>query len=218
MVSDIVQFFLLTDQMLPAVIRTYGIWVYLIIFTVIALEEGLIFAIFLPGASLIFIAGVVAGAGQLNLVSVIIVIIGGAILGSTLNYWLGHSVGLPFFQKRLPHLIREEHIEKTHRYFETYGGRTIFFARFIPVVRTFSPFLAGVGNMHFPRFVLYNVMSACFFSISIALAGYLLGMIPEVRGHLQILEILLLISTVITLGFMIYYAAAGMKKSSQQDS
>jgi membrane-associated protein len=218
MVPEIVQFFLMTDQMLPEIIRNYGIWVYLIIFTIIALEEGLIFAIFLPGASLIFIAGTVAGAGQLDLVSVLIVIICGAILGSTLNYWLGHSVGLPLFQKRFPHLIREEHLDKTAHYFETYGGRTIFFARFIPVVRTFSPFLAGVGNMHFQRFVLFNVMSAGIFSTSIALAGYLLGMIPVVQDHLQILEFLLLVSTVITLGFMVYCAAAGMKKSLQQDS
>jgi len=214
MVPEIVQFFLMTDQMLPEIIRNYGIWVYLIILTIIALEEGLILAIFLPGASLIFIVG----AGQLDLVSVLIVIICGAILGSTLNYWLGHSVGLPLFQKRFPHLIREEHLDKTAHYFETYGGRTIFFARFIPVVRTFSPFLAGVGNMHFQRFFLFNVLSACIFSISIGLAGYLLGMIPEFQDHLPILEFLLLISTVITLGFMIYCAAAGMKKTLQQDS
>jgi membrane-associated protein len=218
MVPDIVQFFLMTDQMLPEIIRDYGIWVYLIIFTIIALEEGLILAIFLPGASLIFIAGAVAGAGQLDLVSVLIVIIVGAVLGSTLNYWLGNSIGLPLFQNKFPHLIRQEHIDKTAHYFETYGGRTIFFARFIPVVRTFSPFLAGVGNMHFQRFFLFNVLSACIFSISIGLAGYLLGMIPEFQDHLPILEFLLLISTVITLGFMIYCAAAGMKKTLQQDS
>jgi membrane-associated protein len=218
MVPEIVQFVLMSDQMLPEIIRQYGIWVYLVIFTIIALEEGIIFAIFLPGASLIFIAGAIAGAGQLNLVYVLAVIISGAIIGSTINYWLGHSVGLPLFQKRFPDLIREEHINKTTRYFETYGGRTIFFARFIPVIRTFSPFLAGVGNMHFQRFILFNILSACIFCVSIALGGYILGMIPEVKDHIQILEFLLLISTVITLGFMIYYAARGMKKSFQQDT
>jgi len=218
MVPEFVQFFLMTDQILPEIVRNYGIWVYLLIFTIIALEEGLIFAIFLPGASLIFIAGAVAGSGQLDMVSVVIVIICGAILGSTLNYWLGHSIGLPFFQKRFSHLIREEHIHKTTHYFEKYGGRTIFIARFIPVVRTFSPFLAGVGNMHFPRFFLYNMVSVCVFSIVIAIAGYFLGMIPEVKDHIQILEILLVISTLFTLGFMIYGAATGLKKRHRQDS
>lgn len=217
MIPELVKVLFFSDQLLPEIIASAGLWVYLVIFTIIALEEGIIFAIFLPGATLIFFAGAVAGAGQLDLAYALVAIISGAIIGSSINYWLGNAVGLPLL-RRYPTLIREDHINKTSHYFDTYGGRTIFFARFIPIIRTFSPFMAGIGKMQFRRFILYNIISALVFSITIAFAGFAFGLIPEVQEYIQVLMFLLVISTIITLGFMIYFAFTGMRNAHRQDN
>jgi membrane-associated protein len=196
----------------------YGFWVYFIMFFIIVFEEGLVLAVFLPGASLIFVAGAAAAAGQLNLAYLLIIFISGAVIGSTLNYWLGTCTGLRVFQEKFPHLIREEYVSKTYTFFERYGGRTIFFARFIPIIRTFTPFLAGAGKMRYRRFILSNIISAIIFSLTVVLAGYLTGLLPQVQNHIDILEVLILVSTGITLAGMVYFIVLGLNRPNLQNT
>jgi membrane-associated protein len=218
MIPEFLQLIIQCDTILPEIIRMYGFWVYLIMFVIIVFEEGLILAVFLPGASLIFVAGAAAAAGQLNLAYLLVIFISGAVIGSTLNYWLGSRTGLPVFQKKFPHLIREEYVNKTYTFFERYGGRTIFFARFIPVIRTFSPFLAGAGKMRYKRFILFNIGSAIIFSLTVVLAGYLTGLVPLIQNNIDILEVLVLVSTGITLVAMVYLIILGYNRPHLQNT
>jgi len=121
-----------------------------------------------------------------------------------LNYWIGNYLGLRVFQKRFPHLIKKEYIDRTYTYFEKYGGKTIFIARFIPVVRTFAPFLAGVGTMHYRRFLIYNVAGAIAWSVGVVLAGYLLGTIPFVQENINLLVYGVIFVTIATVVVVVY--------------
>jgi membrane-associated protein len=188
------------DQNLALVVQEYGIWTYLILFLIIFLETGFVIMPFLPGDSLLFVGGAAAAGGILDPLLLMVVIILGAVIGDTVNYWIGNYLGVRVFLERFPTLVRKEYIDQTYAFFEKYGGATIFVARFVPLVRTFAPFLAGVGTMHYRRFLFYNVSGAICWTVSIVLAGYFfgtIGVVQENMGLLIIAVILLMVGTVL---------------------
>jgi membrane-associated protein len=213
MLPGFIDFLLNIDQNLGPLISHYGIYAYLILFVIIVLETGLVVTPFLPGDSLLFVAGAAAASGLLDIYAIILVFIAAAIIGDTLNYWIGHYFGTKVFIQKFPGLIKKEYIDRTYGYFERYGGKTIFIARFIPIVRTFAPFLAGVGKMTYRRFILFNILGAIAWSIVITVAGYILGTNPLVQAHINVLIYLVIAVTLITVGIIIWGLLKGFMHS-----
>jgi membrane-associated protein len=187
MIDSLIMAFLHIDQNLALVVQEYGIWTYLILFFIIFFETGFVIFPFLPGDSLLFVGGAAAASGILDIQLFILVIILGAVLGDTVNYWIGNYLGIHVFLERFPSLVKKEYIDDTYRFYEKYGGATIFVARFVPVVRTFAPFLAGVGSMQYRRFLFYNVLGAVCWTVGIVLAGYYFGSMTVVKENMSLL-------------------------------
>lgn len=204
MIDALINILLHLDQNIGFVVQQYGLWTYLILFIIIFLETGLVVTPFLPGDSLLFVAGAAAASGILDLQWLFIAIILGAVLGDTLNYWIGNYLGLHVFQCRFPTLVKQEYIDRTYHFYEKYGGIAVFIARFVPVVRTFAPFLAGVGTMEYRRFILYNILGAVVWTTLVVLAGYFFGTLSIVKENMSILMILVVI---VTLGTIIVLVA-----------
>jgi membrane-associated protein len=192
MIDTAINIFLHLDRHIAMVIHDYGIWTYLILFLIIFLEISLVIVPFLPGDSLLFITGAAAATGLLNIQALIAVFILGAVLGDSASYWIGNYLGLKVFLCRFPTLVKQEYIDQAYRYFEKYGSVTIFIARFVPLVRSFAPFLAGVGSMDYRRFLAYNILGGIAWTLAIVLAGYYLGSFRIVREHMNLLFVLVL--------------------------
>jgi membrane-associated protein len=171
------------DQALDKLIANYGVLVYAVLFFIIFSETGLVVLFFFPGDTLLFIAGALCASGQLNLPALIALLVTAAVTGNTVNYWIGEAIGQRVFTHDYRWLNKDA-LRRTHNFFEKHGGKTIILARFIPVVRTFAPFVAGVSDMTFSRFQLYNVTGAVAWVLSLTIGGYLFGNIPVVRDHL----------------------------------
>jgi len=213
MLDTVVSLFLNLDKNLPLVVNEYGIWTYVILFAIIFFETGLVITPFLPGDSLLFVGGAAAASGILDLQLLIITIIIGAVLGDTVNYWIGNRVGLHLFCERFPNLVKKEYIDRTYGFYEKYGGATIFVARFVPMVRTFAPCLAGIGTMHYRRFLFYNVLGAIAWTLIIVLGGYYLGTFSIVQENMSLLMIgVIALSTVTILFIIASVVAAYLKK------
>jgi membrane-associated protein len=174
------------DKYLPGIIGTYGFWTYPILFVIIFCETGLVVTPYLPGDSLLFVAGALAGAGLLNIEALILTLALAAVLGDSLNYWIGHTTGMKVLDWKWS-FVRKEHLEQTHEYFRKYGGFTIVIARFIPFIRTFAPFLAGVGKMSYRWFITYNITGAVLWISTFSLIGYFFGSLPFVKENFSIL-------------------------------
>lgn len=209
MLPGLIDLFLHLDQNLPLVIERYGIVTYIFLFVIIFLETGLVVTPFLPGDSLLFVSGVVAAAGYLDPLLLLAVFIVGAILGDTVNYWIGNYLGLRVVQRRFPEIIRPEYIERTTGFFERWGGLSIFVARFVPLVRTFAPFLAGVGSMCYRRFLLFNVLGAVAWSVLLVAGGYFLGTVPIVNENMNLLIYGVLALTVGSVLYILFRIAHG---------
>ncbi|HEX5341813.1 MAG TPA: VTT domain-containing protein [Duganella sp.] len=183
---DFMQFFdmlLHVDKTLEVLIQQYGTLIYAVLFAIIFAETGLVVLFFFPGDTLLFIAGALCAVGEMNLPLLMFLLTTAAITGNTVNYWIGEKVG----QKVFTHdyrWINKDALRKTHDFFEKHGGKTIVLARFVPVVRTFAPFVAGVSDMTFARFQLYNFTGAILWVLLLTTAGYFFGNIPVVRDHL----------------------------------
>jgi membrane-associated protein len=171
------------DKTLDTLIAQYGIWVYAVLFFIIFSETGLVVLFFFPGDTLLFIAGALCATGQMNLPVLIALLITAAVTGNTVNYWIGEAIGQRVFTHDYRWLNKEA-LHRTHEFFEKHGGKTIILARFVPVVRTFAPFVAGVSDMTFSRFQMYNVTGAVAWVVSLTVGGYLFGNMPVVRDHL----------------------------------
>jgi membrane-associated protein len=204
MIDSVIPLLLNIDQNLPVVVNQYGLWTYIILFLIIFFETGFVITPFLPGDSLLFVGGAAAAGGILDVWALILVIIAGAVLGDTLNYWIGNRIGLHFFLERFPNLVQKEHIDRTYGFYEKYGGATIFVARFVPMVRTFAPFLAGIGTMQYHRFLFYNVLGAVAWALSLVLAGYYLGTFTVVKENMSLLMLGVI---ALTLGCVIFIIA-----------
>jgi len=203
MIPDLINIFLHIDQNLIVIIQNYGLWTYIILFAIIFFETGFVVTPYLPGDSLLFVAGVCAASGLLNLWWLFVVFILGAITGDTANYWIGKYCGSNL-RTRFCRIFTDQHFERTQHFFDRYGGKTIFIARFIPMIRTFAPFLAGVGSMNYQRFLTFNVAGAIAWSVLIVLAGYYLGAIPIVQTNLSLLIYFVVLLTLGTIVFILY--------------
>jgi membrane-associated protein len=212
MLASFIEILMHIDQNLAPVIQQYGIWTYLILFLIIFFETGIVITPFLPGDTLLFVAGACAASGLLDLPWLLFVIILGAIIGDTINYWIGNYIGLKVLQCRFPNILKKEYIDETYRFYEKYGGLTIFVARFVPVVRTFAPFLAGVGSMDYRKFLFYNVLGAVAWTFSIVLAGYFFGSFTIVKENLNLLIYLVIIATVGTIIVIIWGILSSYRK------
>jgi membrane-associated protein len=182
LLRDIVDLFLHLDRHLSEVISEYGTWTHLILFLIVFCETGLVVTPFLPGDSLLFAAGTFAALGALDLWLVVILLIVAAIIGDTVNYWIGAYIGPRAFRGDI-RFLRKEYLDRTHAFYEKHGGKTIILARFVPIIRTFAPFVAGVGAMSYPKFITYNVVGAVLWVGLFVLGGYFFGNIPVVREN-----------------------------------
>jgi membrane-associated protein len=209
-------FLLHIDQNLTYLITEFGPGAYFILFLIILLETGCIITVFMPGDSLLFVAGAGAASGLFTLSWLILVFFLAAIAGDILNYWLGHHIGLKVFRDRFPEIVKTEYIDRTTRYFERFGRKTIFIGRFIPVVRTFAPFLAGIGTMDYRAFMYYNVLSAFCWSVAVTSAGYLLGSLPWIREHIGLIILIILAFTLATIIVIVLVSAHGLLKSKNE--
>src|SRR5215211_4322871 len=184
-VKQFVDLFLHLDTHLGQVISQYGTWTYLILFLIVFCETGLVVTPILPGDSLLFAAGTFAALGDLDVRVMILLLVVAAILGDTVNYWVGAAIGPRAFQGNI-RFLRKEHLDRTHAFYEKHGGKTIILARFVPIIRTFAPFVAGVGAMSYGRFLTYNVVGAVLWVGLFVLAGYFFGNISVVRENFSL--------------------------------
>lgn len=182
----IADLFLHLDKTLGEVIRQYDTWTYLILFLIVFAETGLVVTPFLPGDSLLFAAGTFAATGQLQIALVFFLLVVAAILGDTVNYAIGKYLGPKIFHSDGGRFLRKEYLDRTHEFYEKHGAKTIILARFVPIVRTFAPFVAGIGRMSYGLFVTYNVVGAFLWVTICTLAGYFFGRIPVVQKHFSL--------------------------------
>jgi len=182
---DIFTIVLHFNEHLANIINLFGPFTYVILFLVIFAETGLVVAPFLPGDSLLFAVGALAGGGLLNIWIVYISLLIAAILGDTVNYWLGHHFGKRVFTKENSRIFNKAYLEKTREFYVKYGGKSIILARFVPVVRTFAPFVAGIGKMNYGTFLMYNVIGGFLWVTGLTLAGYFFGGLPIVIDNFE---------------------------------
>ena len=185
-IKYLIDLFLHLDVHLHSIILQYGTLTYIILFMVIFGETGLVVVPFLPGDSLLFAAGTFAAKGSFNMHLLIILLAVAAILGDTVNYWIGHFIGPKIFEKENIRFLKKEYLEKTHKFYEKYGGKTIIIARFVPIVRTFAPFVAGIGSMSYSKFILYNIIGGVIWVVLFTAAGFYFGNIPFVKNNFSI--------------------------------
>ncbi len=172
------------DQHLLSLLQNYGGWVYLILFLIIFCETGLVVAPFLPGDSLLFVTGTLAATGALNVQGVAVLLMAASFSGDNTNYWIGRYLGPKVLRKEQSHFFNRSYLEKTRRFYEKHGGKTILVARFIPVIRTFAPFVAGIGRMRYLRFVLYSLGGSVFWISFFVFGGFYFGNVPLVKQNL----------------------------------
>lgn len=186
LLHDFINIFLHLDKHLAAVIQAYGWWTYVILLLIIFCETGLVVTPILPGDSLLFAIGSFAALGALELEYLLVGLTVAAILGDSVNYAVGNYMGPKVFSKKDSRIFKKEYLDKTHRFYEKYGAKTIIFARFVPIVRTFAPFVAGVGAMSYSRFIAFNIVGGVVWIASFVLAGYFFGAIPMVKKNFTI--------------------------------
>ena len=187
------------DKYLQAISQQYPVIVYFILFLFIFMETGLIITPFLPGDSLLFAVGALAASGFLNIKIIFFVILMAAIIGDTVNYHVGKFIGPKIFHKENSFLFHKEHLIRSKLFYEKYGGKTIILARFIPIIRTFAPFVAGIGTMSYPRFLAYNVFGAFLWCILFIFGGYMFGNIPLVKENFNMIILLIIFVSFIPL-------------------
>lgn len=188
LIQQAISYLLHFDEYLKQFVSNYQGWTYLLLFIIIFCETGLVFTPFLPGDSLIFAAGVVVAMGSLNLWLLILILIIAAVGGDTVNYWIGHWFGEKLFDGRF-RLLKKEHLERTHKFYAKYGGKTIILARFVPIVRTFAPFVAGIGAMDYGKFISYNIIGGVAWVLIFTLLGYFFGTIPIVERNFELVVV-----------------------------
>ena len=184
-VRSVMDFFLHLDEHLNQIVTTYGVWTHLILFAIVFAETGLVVTPFLPGDSLLFAAGALAALGSLDLWLLVVLLLGAAILGDTVNYWVGAWIGPRAFSGNVK-FLRKDYLEQTHAFYEKHGGKTIILARFIPIIRTFAPFVAGVGAMSYPKFITYNIVGAVLWVGLFVPLGYFFGNMPTVKENFSL--------------------------------
>lgn len=194
-ISTLIDLFLHLDKHLNEIIQNYGTWTYLLLFLIIFMETGLVVTPFLPGDSLLFAAGAFAGLGSLNVGLLFALLAFAAVLGDTVNYWIGHYIGPRAFSGDI-RFLKKEYMDRTHAFFEKHGGKTIILARFVPIVRTFAPFVAGIGAMTYGRFITYNVVGGIVWVALFTFGGYFFGNLPFVQNNFSLVVIAIILISV----------------------
>jgi membrane-associated protein len=197
LVTTFVDLFMHLDKHLGGIIQQYGVWTYLLLFLVIFCETGLVVTPLLPGDSLLFAAGTFAALGSLKVEWLYILLSVAAIGGDTVNYWIGHYVGPKVFSKEDVRFLNKEYLDRTHRFYEKHGGKTIILARFIPIIRTFAPFVAGIGRMTYGHFISYNVFGGLAWIALFLFGGYYFGNIPVVRNNFTLVILAIIFISVL---------------------
>jgi membrane-associated protein len=191
--QHLIDFILHIDVHLVELTTAYGMWIYAILFIIVFCETGLVVTPFLPGDSLLFAVGSLAALGAMDVTTSIILLIAAAFLGDTVNYWIGHYFGPKVFHQERSRFLNREYLERTHRFYEKHGGKTIVIARFVPIIRTFAPFVAGIGRMAYSRFMLYNLGGGVLWVLLFVLGGYYFGNLPFIRKNFSLVIIALII-------------------------
>jgi membrane-associated protein len=185
-ISWFIDFFLHLDEHLAEFVSQYGTWTYAVLFIIIFCETGLVVTPILPGDSLLFAAGAMAALDALNPHVLFVLLSVAGILGDSVNYMIGHLLGPKVFHYENARFLKKEYLDRTHRFFEKYGGKTIIIARFVPIVRTFAPFVAGVGAMSYGKFIVFNVAGGLLWVALFVYGGYFFGNIPVVKDHFEV--------------------------------
>jgi membrane-associated protein len=197
LILQLVDYVLHMEKYLPVLIQNFGLWTYLILFFIIFMETGFVVTPFLPGDSLIFAAAATAAlaGGVLHIGWLFLLFCAAAILGDTVNYWIGHKVGPSAFSGNV-RFLKKEYLDRTHTFFEKYGGKTIIIARFVPIVRTFAPFVAGVGEMSYGRFITYNITGGIAWVTLFTVLGYSFGNLPFIQEHFSLVVIAIILISI----------------------
>jgi membrane-associated protein len=197
LVRTIIEYILHLDKYLGQLVQTYHIWTYLFMFFIIFMETGFVVTPFLPGDSLLFAAGTLAGLGNYLNVGVLYIIFSvAAIAGDTANYWIGHYIGPRAFSGNV-RFLKKEYLDRTHTFYEKHGGKTIIIARFIPIIRTFAPFVAGIGAMTYPKFIIYNVIGGMAWVALFVFGGYFFGKLPVIQNNFTFVILVIIAISVI---------------------
>ena len=212
LISKLIDLFLHLDKHLNEIIGQYGGWTYLILFLIVFCETGLVVTPFLPGDSLLFAAGAFAALGSLNVLWLFLLLSIAAIVGDTVNYWMGRWIGPKIFHRENVRFLNKKHLERTHAFYERYGGKTIIIARFIPIVRTFAPFVAGIGEMTYWRFITYNVVGGVAWVAICVFAGYYFGNLEIVKNNFSLVVIAIVLISVLPM--LVEYLRHRMNRSS----
>ncbi|MGQ9805641.1 MAG: DedA family protein [Chlorobiales bacterium] len=185
MLKQFIDVLLHLDKYLVAISAEYGVWIYAILFLIIFCETGLVVTPFLPGDSLLFAVGALASTGAVDLWLIVLLLCVAAILGDSVNYFIGHKFG-DYLVAHQSKIIKKEYLDKTHDFYERYGGRTIVIARFVPIVRTFAPFVAGMGSMTYSHFITYNIVGGLMWIFSLSFLGFFFGELPIVKKNFSL--------------------------------
>ena len=197
LLKNLIDFILHVDKYLGILIQNYGMGIYFILFLIVFLETGLVLTPFLPGDSLIFIAGTYAANKALNVFILFLIFTFAAILGDTLNYWIGSYFGEKVFSRS--RFFKQEYLDKTKEFYRKHGGKTIILARFIPIIRTFAPFVAGIGKMNYYKFLFYNVIGGLFWVLVFLFGGYYFGSITLIKENLTIVTYIIVVLSILPL-------------------
>ncbi len=200
------------DKHLVELVSQYQSWTYGILFLIIFCETGLVVMPLLPGDSLLFAVGAIASKGDLNVFLVVVLLSIAAILGDTVNYWIGKAIGPKVFSSESSRWLNRKHLERTHEFYEKYGGKTIIIARFMPIIRTFAPFVAGIGKMSYGKFLLYNVVGGILWIALFTYAGFFFGEIPVVKRNFTLVIFAIIIISVLPAVFEVLRARRGQRK------
>lgn len=203
--TQILNIFLHVDEQLVSLVSSYGAWTYGILFSIIFMETGLVVTPFLPGDSLIFAAGALSAGGSLSIVWTYVLLITAAFLGDTVNYWIGHYIGPKAFEGNRK-LLKKEYLEKAQKFYDKHGGAAIVLARFVPIVRTFAPFVAGVSKMNYTHFIAYNIIGGIIWVSLFLFMGFFFGNLPWVKHNFEYLIVVIVLISVVPMIYEAYKA------------
>jgi membrane-associated protein len=209
LIAGLLDIVLRLDVHLGALVHDYGAWVYAILFAVIFAETGLVVTPFLPGDSLLFVAGALAALGGLDVHLLVATLTAAAIIGNTTNYSIGRWLGRRFFDEGGSRWVRREHLDRTHAFYERYGGVAVVISRFLPIIRTYVPFVAGLASMGSARFTAYNVGGAVLWVASLAYAGYFFGNLPWVRANLSLIIVGIIVLSLVPIAVAAWKSRSG---------
>jgi membrane-associated protein len=196
LMAQVIDIFLHFDRYLGGFLNDYGAWIYVLLFVIVFAETGLVVTPFLPGDSLLFVAGTLAATGGMDVMWVMVTLIVAAFCGDNTNYWIGHHLGPRVFRNHNSRLFNPQYLERAQEFYHRHGAKTVMIGRFLPIIRTFAPFVAGIGRMPYARFLVYSVLGTLLWVGSFVLAGYFFGSIPVIKKNLTLIILLIIVVSI----------------------